>query len=168
MTEENKFSWEQVIPANTTVPLKCENDMVLTITSAKLSNIDNSKLDQESTVIAKIKTVLLSDSDDEGKVNQEDQVDFPFKESSIEICLLKPKSKEQQETEVTFSPIDVVELVNSGFHEVLLSGYTIKLDEIEEEEEEESSSEEIPPEEIQNRYKAMAAKQGPRAEKKRE
>ncbi|KAH0788212.1 hypothetical protein GPJ56_007840 [Histomonas meleagridis] len=135
---ENRKIWEQEIPNNQTVFLDYDDDMVLTVTSAKLSKINDSQLEQPAILTAKIKSAILGPSDGDATPEDNDESHFSCKE--IEICSLIPKTNEQITTEITFSPMDIVELTNSSDHDILLSGFMVpnnnKFFESEEEEEE--------------------------------
>ena len=145
MTEQQSTFWGFVLPPGETVYLDYPDDSSLTITSACLPSIGpDAKI---SRVIATIKTIpfhIESDDDDRNDYANKNEDE----EETIEtlLCTLIPNEHEFQKLDVFFSPLNIVEIKNTGNNEVHLAGilspvpddfFPIDYEEEEEEEEEE-------------------------------
>ena len=134
--------WKQVIPAGATVALKFPSDASLMITRIIMNG------DGECEVVGKIKAAESEE------------------EQTVTFCKLNNDAKECEVLHV-FSPLNMVSVANNGSAEVTLIGACDVGFEGEEEEEEEDDDEDLSADEIQARFKAMAAKQGERPPRQR-
>jgi hypothetical protein len=149
--------WGQIIPAGETAFLDYRDDCLLHVTNAVLAAIPDPFPSDEVRLIARVRTALPSGADE-----APDGIAFPVAETTVALCVLRPLAAEQQEIALTISALDLVEVANPGPVDVHLSGIQEAL---EDSDGEEDPIEEVPmltADEIQGRFRAMAARQGPR------
>lgn len=184
-SEVDSSTWEADIPPKKSIFLDFSPEATLKITSISFGSVDS---DEPSNVIANINSLLVPDD------NSKDEKCDVSKNNVIALGTLTPKDTEKIEVYFQFSPLDIIEVSNSGSNEVHLSGCLEPIDSEfegldEEEEEEEEKGEEQQQEEkgeepkeekdeenieetindpdtIQSRFSEMAANQPEKPQKK--
>ncbi|OHS99524.1 hypothetical protein TRFO_34028 [Tritrichomonas foetus] len=159
--------WGAVVPPKSSILLDFPSETVLKITSLSFDQIVSQ---EPSKITAIVRTLLI---EDENSVVG-DEVEN-YKTDEVSFGSLFPGQTEQVSVNIQFSPLDIIELFNSGPNEVHLSGYLTPIDDededlLEEEEEEESAAEEeggVTADEIQRRFSEMAKNQPPKPEPKK-
>ena len=153
--------WGIVIPPKNSVFIDFPPETTLKVTSFAFGSIVS---DEPSKITADVKTLLIADEDSV----HGDECDA-FKNDEVTLGTLIPNKVEQIQVDLQFSPLDIIEVHNSGSNEVHLSGYLEPIDsEYEEEEEEEEEVKEkidepvADPDTIQSRFANMAKNQPPK------
>jgi hypothetical protein len=149
--------WGQIIPPGQTAFLDHRDDCLVYVTNAVLGSIPESAPLDPIRVIARVRSALPSGADE-----TPDGVAFPVAEATVALCVLRPLTAEQQEISLTVSALDLVEVTNPGAVDVHLSGVQEALEDLGGEEEDRAEVAALTADEIQGRFRAMAAQQGPR------
>ena len=151
--------WGAVIPPNKSILLDFPSETNLIITNMSFDQIVS---EDPSKITATIITLQILD--DESVVGDECA---SHKSDELFVGTLVPNRTEQIPVNLQFSPLDAIEMHNSGPNEVHLSGFLVPIDddyfeEEEEEEEEFEADNELQPTEVQNRFAEMAKNQPPK------
>ncbi|KAK8895724.1 peptidylprolyl isomerase fpr3 [Tritrichomonas musculus] len=148
--------WGEKIPPQKSIFLDFPPETILRITSFAFGSIES---DEPSKITANVNTLLIEDE----KSIHGDECDA-FKHDQIVLGTLTPNKVEQMQVNIQFSPLDIIEVHNSGSNEVHISGYLDPIGEefSEEEEEEEEKNDITDPDVVQNRFAAMASNQPPK------
>ena len=150
--------WCQIIPAGSNVMLDAPVSTNVTITNAVIPDVTKDTEKKVVRLIAKVQT-LVDDGEEEeedkkeekeGEKNDEkEQEDFAYTTADVLVCSLVPFEKENQELNVLFTPMNIVEFQNKGHLDIHLSGIITSLEpEEEEENDDEEEAEEEKGEEV--------------------
>lgn len=133
--------WTQTVPASSSITLECPDSSALLVEKAALGTVSETGGD----CVLEMDMGSLGSDGNIHKVKQE-------------VCTLTPKTQEEFQLGLVFTPVNDVKFINHGTTDIVLTGQTTALDGFEEEEEEEEGSEDEVPdlEEIRSRYKVLA------------
>ena len=158
--------WCQVIPAGQSVMLDAPVSTNVTITNAVIPDVTSETEKKAVRLVAKVQT-LVDDGEEEEeekkeekegeKTDDKEQEDFAYTSTDVLICTLVPFEKENQELNVLFTPMNIVEFQNKGNLDIHLSGIITTL--VPEEEEEDNEEEEEEEEKAETEKKEEEAKE---------